>query len=666
MRKYIPGQNGALVLNPEWLKQNPGAASNNTLPVLSTPDELVECGARIPKPLQRIIDTVQGAGYTDKFSLRETNNVGEQALNGLTNEFQQKGIPVGLLGHAVALRHYDLCFLIDDSGSMANPSDLPAQYVSSYVRSRISGSNATRWQDAEDRLHQMIDLLAYIPTGPIALRFLNSTRVIVLDHRGKTFKQFKQDAHQQIVEAFTQDQPHNRTPLYERMSDVINAATGKNQPTAFYVMTDGMPNGDATDIADIQTLLLGNQGRPNNRRGPWNSRQVNTARVENAQLFPVTFIDCTNDPTQTEWTRELEEESEAGNNMLYVAAVEDYIDESRQVIQFQGRRFPYNRGLWLLACMVAALDPNGLDAMDQPEPLTKSVVDCLMGRVHSEAEYRSYFESHGYAMRFFAQDYELFLHAQNEGEIPSVIEFRRTLSNSLRQDIEEDDDNSELREIENAGNRINSLRANDQFAAQNRELRRRIADRLYQVMETRGADQSVMLPATADTYAYPGEPRKGYIPQVAPVMGTALPGIPLMTNNGVIIPCLVEETVLVDLKKYSARKEAEYLSARFFRDTHSNKWRAARALQQFIQDGFVLNSVLDKPLLAALLEDHGIPRGASDLRTLAIRTLGLGNVLELDALFAKMQNGQVVALGRHGMMEITVLSTQKIYSPTRA
>ena len=89
-----------------------------------------------------------------------------------------------------------------------------------------------------------------------------------------------------------------------------------------------------------------------------------------------------------QWMHESEECSP------YVAALHDFIDERNEVLRDQGAAFPYSRGLWLLANICAARDPNGLDAMDQHAPLTKSILDNLLGRIHSESEYRQYFQLH--------------------------------------------------------------------------------------------------------------------------------------------------------------------------------------------------------------------------------------------------------------------------------
>lgn len=329
-----------------------------------------------------------------------------------------------------------------------------SEKVSDYIPPNLKGYGfASRIIDVEDRLHRMIDLVAWVPTKDITIAFLNSSAVITLIRRGRTPEQFAQEAHQVIRTTFSRLRlSGNSTPLRERMEAIIPYLVQVGIATSIYIMTDGQPNNYEYDIQRIQALLF------------------NGIRSENAQMFPVTFIGCSNQPRQLEWTRELEEESEAGSYMLYIAAIEDYPDEQKLVQQFQGPGFEYHEGLYLVASAVAALDPNGLDAMDQPEPLTKAVYDFLSGWVHSDAEYRDYFALHPYARQFFQGEEHLFIAARTEGEIPSVIQFRMLLSQSLKRDIENRDDFSEYREIDLAGQQIILMRQQGIFNADNQRL----------------------------------------------------------------------------------------------------------------------------------------------------------------------------------------------------
>merc|ERR1711865_498598 len=68
-------------------------------------------------------------------------------------------------------------------------------------------------------------------------------------------------------------------------------------------------------------------------------------------------------------------------------------DESREVLQDQGEALPYTRGFWLICQLVAAMNPDDLDAMDESVPFTKTTLDNLLGIKHNEESYRYYFDA---------------------------------------------------------------------------------------------------------------------------------------------------------------------------------------------------------------------------------------------------------------------------------
>ena len=70
----------------------------------------------------------------------------------------------------------------------------------------------------------------------------------------------------------------------------------------------------------------------------------------------------------------------------------------------------------------------------------------------------------------FQEDYDLFLNAQIEGEIPSVIFFKQRLATYLRSDMEAEDDNSEARDIVTVERELAYARRCNQFQRDNMEL----------------------------------------------------------------------------------------------------------------------------------------------------------------------------------------------------
>jgi hypothetical protein len=72
---------------------------------------------------------------------------------------------------------------------------------------------------------------------------------------------------------------------------------------------------------------------------------------------PITFLSCTGDDEQVEWMKELEEKA------LFCSEYDDYEDEKREVLGDQGEAMPFTRGFHLIGSLVAAMNPNDLDAM---------------------------------------------------------------------------------------------------------------------------------------------------------------------------------------------------------------------------------------------------------------------------------------------------------------
>jgi hypothetical protein len=106
---------------------------------------------------------------------------------------------------------------------------------------------------------------------------------------------------------------------------------------------------------------------------------------------PFTFLTCTDDDAQAEWMKEIEEKA------LWCAELDDFGDEREEVLKDQGAAFPFSYGLWILCNLVAAINPNDLDAIDESYPFSKSTLDNLdnlLGRKVTDTEYRHYFDSH--------------------------------------------------------------------------------------------------------------------------------------------------------------------------------------------------------------------------------------------------------------------------------
>ena len=81
-------------------------------------------------------------------------------------------VPAGMLSKLLMLSEFDVAeFIVDDSGSMNAQTDAKGP----------QGQSMTRWQEAKQRIEEMMELIAYVPAPIFYIRFLNRTRVLELE-----------------------------------------------------------------------------------------------------------------------------------------------------------------------------------------------------------------------------------------------------------------------------------------------------------------------------------------------------------------------------------------------------------------------------------------------------------------------------------------------------
>lgn len=429
-KKFIT-VNGVLQRNPNWRPdagQTPEPKSTvadpkKALAIVTSPEDAIEATQVLsnatkqtlltPPATAATIDIIQDDEITKKLNVTD----GSLLLDALSKIFAQYEIPIGLLNKLLMLHEYALNFKIDDSGSMMSPTDSTVkEAVSNFMKKRFEDqkrnldSNMTRLEEVEDRLHLFIEILSYVPTGRIFFSFLNRKETLVLDRTGKTPEQFSQFAHQELNRLFVRP-PQGGTPLYQKISSMLAQSSGK---TMHYILTDGEPSDAKTH--DVGQLVI-------TRQNP----------IDN----PITFLSCTDNDKQAEWMKEIEEVAP------FIAELDDFNDEKEEVLHDQGPTFPFSKGFWFLCNLVAAINPDDLDALDESAPFTKGTMENLMGRALSQQEYNQYFAEHpainssiavdprSVLARYkshFIQDYQQFCRTDIvAGNIPSVQMFREEL-----------------------------------------------------------------------------------------------------------------------------------------------------------------------------------------------------------------------------------------------
>eukprot|EP01063_Lacrimia_lanifica_P032444 TRINITY_DN5549_c0_g2_i4.p1 TRINITY_DN5549_c0_g2~~TRINITY_DN5549_c0_g2_i4.p1 ORF type:complete len:506 (+),score=139.51 TRINITY_DN5549_c0_g2_i4:92-1609(+) len=393
--------NGVMQMNPAYQQQQAaqGTPAANTAPpqalaVVASMDDANHANAlhmeahgapmQFAPSTQASVDIMQRDEYLQRFQSPSGFQAGE-VLDQLTARFARYEIPLGMLNKLCMLSEYSLNLIVDDSGSMNNVTDSNTDELGDYMRQRVGGAaratappqgrQLTRWQEAQDRVHTILDLLTYVPTGDIEVGFLNRQDRVHLTRRGNTPEQFAADAHSQVAAAFRQP-PSGQTPTKRALLAAFQQARGN---TMHYLLTDGEPS-DAMERVDTD------EDGKSFRRYPEIEQIVMHRR--NPRGNPITFVSCTGDDAEAEWMKVLEEEAP------YAAEIDDFAAEAREVHNNQGPHFPFTRGFWLLCLLAAAVNPDDLDAMDEHAPFSKMTMDNLLGRVLTEQDYTHYFRAH--------------------------------------------------------------------------------------------------------------------------------------------------------------------------------------------------------------------------------------------------------------------------------
>lgn len=253
-------------------------------------------------------------------------------------------------------------------------------------------------------MHNIIDVLTFVPTKGIEIRFMNAKNVINLQRSGKTAEQFRSEGHTQLVQAFTTIAVKYKTPTLRVLTQSFESAAMGTDPCMHYLLTDGVPSDAVVD--QVADLIV-------NRRNP--------------EANPLTLISCTNEDAEVNWMKEVEEKAP------FCSELDDYHDEKEEVIGDQGPGFPYTKGYWLISQLIAAINPHDLDAIDESIPFTKDTLDNMLGRVHSPQEYQYYFERNPHAS-IFLDVYARFLNEKTFARniVSEADQKRRQISGGYR------------------------------------------------------------------------------------------------------------------------------------------------------------------------------------------------------------------------------------------
>ena len=352
---------GVRKMNPAWkawndAQQVPAASAAPQMTNAATALPVVACIADQQRhlPGAQVAESVSASAemLNDADTARQVGCADPMAA--LSAVYAKYEIPMGLINKMMGVSDFQIIeMLVDDSGSMTSNTDSKC----------ADGSPMSRWDEVHCRLGQMFEILAFVPTPPIYVRFLNRADIVECVHaNGEPPQQFLQRVMTNLGKVWAH-KPAGGTPAKERIAESLARAPDKSMLRYFF--GDGEPDGGAKSAAAITQMLI---------------------RRHNPQQNPFTFLSCTDDDKAVEWMKECEEAAP------FCAELDDYRDEAQEVLKDQGQAFPYTFGMHLVCQLVAAFNPNDLDCLDESAPLTKSTLDNLMGYATQPQEYKHYFD----------------------------------------------------------------------------------------------------------------------------------------------------------------------------------------------------------------------------------------------------------------------------------
>jgi hypothetical protein len=282
---------GILVRNQFMKRHESLAVVRSVADVTDATDTLHRNGDRL---FQLAPDTVESIeAIQDPIYLRNlqipNDGDGSTIIDNLSTIFSKYDTPIGLISKLLELHQYRLNFIIDDSLSMSSPSSITGDKAFPFLKTMLQlqdHQKLTRWQEAQNRLHVLFDIISNIPCHDITLFFMNESSNTIVLHRGtKSPRDFCNEAHDRIYEMFAATRLQSGTPTFSALSrSFANAAEKADISTMHYLLTDGEPTDFS--LSAVCDLVV-------NRHNP--------------DRNPLTIITCSDDEEETAWLKQVSE-----------------------------------------------------------------------------------------------------------------------------------------------------------------------------------------------------------------------------------------------------------------------------------------------------------------------------------------------------------------------
>ncbi|CAF0971105.1 unnamed protein product [Rotaria sordida] len=234
-----------------------------------------------------------------------------------------------------ALEGFEIVMIIDDSSSMRTP-------IINYDHEYISSFNQlpTRWDELKHIVSIIVDLAATLDPDGIDIYFLNRQPLLhVIDSS-------------QLHETFSH-LPTGPTPMTHVLNYVLNLKRShvNDRKLLILIATDGLPTDDngQNDLNSLEKVLL-------------------YERYPSIDRMYVTFIACTND------VQIMASLNNFDKNIPYVDVLDDYQSERIEILNVQGKHFPFSYGDYVVKILLGSID-SWFDYLDE-----KKVKLTFLGR----------------------------------------------------------------------------------------------------------------------------------------------------------------------------------------------------------------------------------------------------------------------------------------------
>jgi hypothetical protein len=233
-----------------------------------------------------------------------------------------------LAGGAIAelrrLEGYKIVVIADDSGSMHTPVS----------------PGRTRWHELCERVIPIVEIACCLASG-IDLYFLNRPPAFGIADAKQVRNLFKKA-------------PGGGTPMTQTYKRVLKDKLAKGEDKVLVVVaTDGVPN----SLEQFKAALV--------LRGGFEPYRC-----------PTSIMACTDSEAEVGWLNHLDD------TVPYLDVVDDFASERQQVLQTQGRDFPFSMGDYLVKTLCGPIS-NVYDSVDERR-LTRPELSRYLGVPESE------------------------------------------------------------------------------------------------------------------------------------------------------------------------------------------------------------------------------------------------------------------------------------------